>query len=68
MFTPLLAVNDIPLGFWHQTFTSHDLVVIGLLVLLEGMLSIDNALVLGLLAKRVPKPDRKSTRLNSSHT
>mgnify|MGYP003326269141 FL=1 len=59
MFTPLLAVNDIPLGFWHQTFTSHDLVVIGLLVLLEGMLSIDNALVLGLLAKRVPKPLQK---------
>jgi YkoY family integral membrane protein len=33
----------------------HDLVIIGLLVVLEGVLSIDNALVLGLLAKRVPK-------------
>src|SRR4051812_43699338 len=32
-----------------------DLGVVGLLVLLEGVLSIDNALVLGLLAKRLPK-------------
>ncbi len=32
-----------------------DLGVIGLLVLLEGVLSLDNALVLGLLAKRLPK-------------
>jgi YkoY family integral membrane protein len=32
-----------------------DLGVVGLLVLLEGALSIDNALVLGLLAKRLPK-------------
>lgn len=59
MFTPLLAASDVSLGFWNQTFNSHDLVVIALLVLLEGMLSIDNALVLGLLAKRVPKPLQK---------
>jgi predicted tellurium resistance membrane protein TerC len=38
-----------------QTFDVHDLVLIGLLVVLEGVLSIDNALVLGLLAKRLPK-------------
>ena len=38
-----------------QTFEPHDLAVIGLLVVLEGVLSIDNALVLGLLAKRLPK-------------
>jgi len=38
-----------------QTFDLHDLVIIGLLVVLEGVLSIDNALVLGLLAKRLPK-------------
>ena len=38
-----------------QTFDGRDLVVIGLLVVLEGVLSIDNALVLGLLAKRLPK-------------
>ena len=38
-----------------QTFDGHDLIVVGLLVLLEGVLSIDNALVLGILAKRLPK-------------
>jgi len=38
-----------------QTFTPNDLAVIGLLVVLEGVLSIDNALVLGLLAKRLDK-------------
>jgi YkoY family integral membrane protein len=38
-----------------QTFDARDLIVIGLLVVLEGVLSIDNALVLGLLAKRLPK-------------
>jgi YkoY family integral membrane protein len=37
-----------------QTFNPHDIVVIGLLVLLEGVLSIDNALVIALLAKRLP--------------
>lgn len=38
-----------------QTFDIHDLAIVGLLVVLEGVLSIDNALVLGLLAKRLPK-------------
>jgi len=38
-----------------QTFAPPDLLLIGLLVVLEGVLSIDNALVLGLLAKRLPK-------------
>jgi len=38
-----------------QTFEPHDLLIVGLLVVLEGVLSIDNALVLGLLAKRLPK-------------
>jgi YkoY family integral membrane protein len=42
-----------------QTFELHDLALIGLLVVLEGVLSIDNALVLGLLAKRVPKHQQK---------
>ena len=45
---------DTPM-FWSQTFSNKDLLVILLLVLLEGLLSIDNALVLGLLASRVPK-------------
>ncbi len=41
--------------FLNQTFSPQDLAVVGLLVVLEGLLSIDNALVLGLLARRVPK-------------
>jgi len=41
-----------------QTFTPEDLGVIALLVILEGVLSIDNALVLALLAKRLPKPQQ----------
>ncbi len=59
MFPSLMFADDVDLGFWGQTFTNHDIVVILLLVLLEGVLSIDNALVLGLLAKRVPKPLQK---------
>src|SRR5688572_27259737 len=42
----------------NQTFDWPDMAVIGLLILLEGVLSIDNALVLGLLAKRLPKHQR----------
>jgi YkoY family integral membrane protein len=38
-----------------QKFQSQDLAVVLLLTVLEGLLSIDNALVLGLLAKRLPK-------------
>src|SRR5207237_1292404 len=38
-----------------QTFSPHDIFVIGVLIVLEGVLSIDNALVLGLLARRLPK-------------
>jgi predicted tellurium resistance membrane protein TerC len=41
-----------------QSFEWPDLVIVGLLVLLEGLLSIDNALVLGILAKRLPKEMR----------
>ncbi len=40
-------------------FTSGDLVLILLLVFLEGILSIDNALVLALLAKGLPKEQRR---------
>ena len=59
MFQFLTFAADLDLGFWGQTYNNKDLVVILLLVLLEGVLSIDNALVLGLLAKRVPKPLQK---------
>jgi predicted tellurium resistance membrane protein TerC len=42
-----------------QQFDPHDIVLVGLLVVLEGVLSIDNALVLGLLAKRLPRHQQK---------
>src|SRR5206468_4494369 len=46
-----------------QTFAAPDLLVIGFLTVLEGALSIDNALVLGLLAKRLRK-DEQGRALN----
>jgi YkoY family integral membrane protein len=42
-----------------QTFEPHDLLLIGLLVVLEGVLSIDNALVLGLLARKLPRSQQR---------
>jgi len=47
-----------PIAVFHvfgQTVELRDIPIILLLVVLEGVLSIDNALVLGLLAKRLPK-------------
>lgn len=41
--------------FYGQEVIWHDAGTVALLILLEGVLSIDNALVLGLLAKRLPK-------------
>ena len=38
-----------------QTYSPSDLIVIATLVLFEGLLSIDNALVLALLARRLPQ-------------
>lgn len=52
LFTPLFA------GLFGQSFDGADLAIIGLLIILEGVLSIDNALVLGLLAKRLPRHQR----------
>lgn len=46
-------------GLWGQQFGWEHLGLIGLLIVLEGVLSIDNALVLGLLAKRLPKHQQK---------
>jgi YkoY family integral membrane protein len=54
MHFPLFGLVEI-LG---QRLEVHDLAVVALLVVLEGMLSIDNALVLGLLAKRLPKNEQ----------
>lgn len=42
-----------------QTLELHDLFVIALLIVLEGVLSIDNALVLGVLARRLPKHQQR---------
>lgn len=44
--------------FLTQSFAWGDLPIVGLLVLLEGVLSIDNALVLGILAERLPRSQR----------
>lgn len=46
-------------GFFGQTFEPHDLITVGILIILEGVLSIDNALVLGLLARRLPEHQQK---------
>ncbi|HEY2412618.1 MAG TPA: hypothetical protein VGI40_10265 [Pirellulaceae bacterium] len=46
-----------------QSFETPDLLIIGFLAILEGALSIDNALVLGLLAKRLKK-DEQGRALN----
>jgi len=56
---PSALVATLPLAFLGQRFEWGDLVIVGLLVLLEGVLSIDNALVLGLLAKRLPPHQRR---------
>ena len=55
---PSLPSVSLPLAFLGQQFEWGDMVIVGLLVLLEGVLSIDNALVLGLLAKRLPPHQR----------
>lgn len=39
--------------------TSHDLFLVGLLIFLEGILSVDNALVLAILAKHLPKEQQR---------
>jgi len=51
--TPILGL--FALTILGQDMVPADLVIVGLLVVLEGLLSIDNALVLGMLTKRLPK-------------
>lgn len=51
-----LPFAALPFG---QEFVWGDMGIVALLILLEGVLSIDNALVLGLLAKRLPKHQQK---------
>lgn len=54
-----LLMADVALGPWGQTFGSHDILIVLLLIFFEGVLSIDNAIVLGLLAKRLPRSQQK---------
>ena len=42
------------ISMFGQTFSAADLATVAVLVVLEGTLSIDNALVLGILARRLP--------------
>lgn len=59
MFTYTIdLLGAAPFIIYGQEIAWGDLAIIGLLVLLEGVLSIDNALVLGLLAKRLPEHQR----------
>jgi YkoY family integral membrane protein len=53
-----LIAFPLAVELFGQSIESSDLVIVGLLVILEGLLSIDNALVLGMLAKRLPKQMR----------
>src|SRR5688572_30829575 len=55
---PFLSLPLAQIDIFGQRAEYSDLAVVALLVLLEGVLSIDNALVLGLLAKRLPKHQR----------
>jgi YkoY family integral membrane protein len=52
---PLLSSIEL----FTQRIEAADVGVIAVLIVLEGVLSIDNALVLGLLAKRLPKHQQK---------
>lgn len=54
----VLVADLAVLNVFGQTAEWGDLAVVGVLILLEGVLSIDNALVLGLLAKRLPPHQR----------
>lgn len=61
---PVLSIAFIaaPLAaaeFFGQRAEASDIAVVLLLILLEGLLSIDNALVLGLLARRLPTHQQK---------
>ncbi|MCW5935710.1 MAG: hypothetical protein KIT11_00180 [Fimbriimonadaceae bacterium] len=46
-----------------QTFSAADLPVIGFLVLLEGLLSADNALVLAIMVRHLPRVEQKKALL-----
>ncbi len=45
--------------FFDGPFTSQDFALVGVLIFLEGILSVDNALVLAVLARDLPKEQQK---------
>ncbi|MGB7160008.1 MAG: hypothetical protein WBD40_18220 [Tepidisphaeraceae bacterium] len=60
MLDPMFHPNVLSMiEFLGQRVEASDIAVVALLIVLEGLLSIDNALVLGLLAKRLPKHRQK---------
>lgn len=54
---------DLPLAFFGQTFAPGDVPIILLLVLLEGLLSADNALVLAIMVRHLPKEQQQKALL-----
>jgi YkoY family integral membrane protein len=54
---------DLPLAFFGQTFSAGDVPVILLLILLEGLLSADNALVLAIMVRHLPKEQQHKALL-----
>jgi YkoY family integral membrane protein len=51
------------LGFFGQTFSPSDIGIVFFLVLLEGLLSADNALVLAIMVKHLPKDKQQKALL-----
>jgi YkoY family integral membrane protein len=57
-FLPIVAEYASGLMF-GQTFAVSDLAVVGVLILLEGLLSADNALVLAIMVKHLPREQQR---------
>jgi len=52
-------LKEVKLEQYAPTFAPGDLLVIGTLIVLEGLLSADNALVMALIVKHLPKEEQK---------
>ncbi len=61
MQSPFWQTSTLPFStmIGAQTFQSSDLAVVGFLVLLEALLSADNALIMAIMVRHLPKPDQK---------
>jgi YkoY family integral membrane protein len=51
------------ISFFGQTFQTSDIAIVAFLVLLEGLLSADNALVLAIMVRHLPKPLQRKALL-----